>query len=72
MKEPDRLTKMQSIDMSMRSITQASDIILRASLIHDESDPRILDEKEDDRIYLGFIMKAQEAVQFYSVQSKKN
>lgn len=72
MQEPDRFTKMQAMDMMVKSLTQASDIVLRASLIHKESDSRILDEAADDKIYLGFIMKAQESVQFYGVQSKKN
>lgn len=72
LKEPDRFTKMQALDASMRSFTQGADILLRACLIHEESDKEILDEKGDDRIYLGFVMAAQQLVEFYAVQSKKN
>lgn len=55
-KEPGRLDKMQAIDLYEQSRTQAGNLILTTSLIREESDKRILDEKlENDPIYLGAI-----------------
>ena len=73
MKEPDRLVKMRALDMSLQSWTSAANILLETSLIKEHSDPRILDENPDnDKIYFGFLMKANELVKFYSEKQKKS
>jgi len=55
-KDPERLDKMRSFDMYESSRSQAGDIILRTSLIQEESDARILTENvENDAIYMGAI-----------------
>ena len=54
--EPTRMVKMQAFDLYERSRTQAGDIVLRSSLIHDASDKEILDEStKNDAVYLGAI-----------------
>lgn len=71
-KEPARLDKMRSIDLYEQSRTQAGDLILRTSLVHEESDKAILDEKEEnDPIYLGAISFAVSLVQIAAEQLKK-
>jgi hypothetical protein len=73
LKEPDRLVKMRALDMSLQSWTSAANILLETSLIKEYSDPRILDENPDnDKIYFGFLMKANELVKFYSEKQKKS
>jgi len=71
--EPDRITKMRALDLvTMSRFTEASDIVLRTSLIAEESDKRILSEDSKyDKIYLGAIMAAQQLVQFYTDPIKK-
>jgi hypothetical protein len=59
--------------MSLQSWTSAANILLETSLIKEYSDPRILDENPDnDKIYFGFLMKANELVKFYSEKQKKS
>jgi hypothetical protein len=73
MKEPDRIVKMRAIDISMQSFMQAGEILLKSSLIVDESDSRILSENPiHDKIYIGAVMKAQELVSYYVDQLKKS
>ena len=73
MKDPDRLVKMRALDMSLQSWTSAANILLETCLIKEHSDPRILDENPDnDKIYFGFLMKANELVKFYSEKQKKS
>jgi len=73
LKEPDRLVKMRALDMSLQSWTSAANILLETSLIKEYSDSRILDENPDnDKIYFGFLMKANELVKFYSEKQKKS
>jgi hypothetical protein len=73
MKDPDRLIKMRALDMSLQSWTAAANILLETCLIKEYSDPRILDENpENDKIYFGFLMKANELVKFYSEKQKKS
>ena len=73
LKEPDRLVKMRALDMSLQSWTSAANILLETSLVREYSDPRILDENPDnDKIYFGFLMKANELVKFYSEKQKKS
>lgn len=70
LKDPDRLTKMRALDISLQSLSNAAKTLLEVSLIKEESSPLILDENSDDRIYFSFIMKANELLQFYSEQKK--
>lgn len=72
LKEPIRTDKMRAIDTYEISRTQAGDIILRTSLIEEESDPRILEEKpEYDPIYLGAISFSIKVVEMCSELLKK-
>lgn len=72
LKDPARLDKMRAIDIYEVSRTQAGDLLLRTSLIQEESDKRILEEKpENDPIYLGAIEFAVKTVQLYNEQLKK-
>lgn len=72
MKSPGRLVKMQAIDMREQSKTQAGDLILRSSLIQEESDKRILEETDEtDGIYLGAIDFAINSVTIYQELLKK-
>lgn len=65
--EPSRDAKRAALDKSTISMTGAGDLLLRACLIREESDPRILDDKpENDTIYFSFLMKAQALVRFYA------
>lgn len=71
-KDPSRLDKMRSFDMYDQSRSQAGDILLRTSLIHEESDKRILEERpENDAIYLGAINFAVNMVSLFANQFKK-
>ena len=73
MKDPDRLVKMRALDMSLQSWTSAANILLETCLIKEYSDIRILDESPaNDKIYFGFLMKANELVKFYSEKQKKS
>lgn len=71
LKEPSRLTKMKSLDMSIQSFTQAADILITESIIKEESSPEFFDEK-NDQAYLGLIMEAQKLVKFFAAAVKKN
>lgn len=73
-KEPNRVLKMQCIDMYMTGrFTTAADNLLQICLIKEESDPKILSEApEHDPIYLGFLMKANELVKYYVNAQKKS
>lgn len=72
LKEPARVDKMRSIDMYDQSRTQAGDIILRTSLIKEESNRRILEESpENDPIYLGAISFAIKVVEIAAELLKK-
>lgn len=73
-KEPDRVLKMQCIDMYMTGrFTAAADNLLQICLIKEESDSRILsDLPEHDPIYLGFAMKANDLVKYYVNGQKKS
>lgn len=70
LKDPERLVKMRALDMSAQSWTSAAEVLLQTSLIKEKSDSRILDEKSDDKIFLAFLMKANELVKFYAEQKK--
>lgn len=72
MKDASRLDKMKAIDTYEYSRTQAGDILLRTSLIQEESDKRILEERpENDAIYLASIEFAVKTVKLYNEQLKK-
>ena len=72
LKEPARLDKMRAIDMFEQSRTQAGDLILRTSLIIEESDKAILDESPDnDPVYLGAINFAIKRVEIAAEMLKK-
>lgn len=73
LKEPERLLKLRVIDMlNMGQHTASGDAILQACLIKEESDPRILSESpNDDMVYIGAVMHAQELVKYYTNQFKK-
>ncbi len=71
-KDPERLDKMRSFDLYEQSRSQAGDHLLRTSLIQEESDKRILDERpENDPIYMGAINFAIDTVSMFSNQFKK-
>lgn len=71
-KNPDRMNKMKAIDLYEQSRTQAGHLILQTSLIHEESDKRILEESpENDAIYLGAIDFAIKVVQVCAELLKK-
>ena len=75
LKEPDFFVKTQALDMSMRSLTQAGNIILEHALLREESDSRILHEDAEERypeIKLGAIMEAQGLVKYFLNTLKKN
>lgn len=72
MKDPARIDKMKAVDMYEMSRTQAGDMLLRTSMIHEESDKRILEEcPENDAIYLAAIDFAVKTVKMYNEQLKK-
>lgn len=71
-KEPDRYTKMKAIDVSSDSMTAANSLVLGACSITAESDSRFFDGKsENDKLYLGALMKCSELVQWIIGDVKK-
>jgi len=72
-KEPDRFTKMQVMDLSVQSLTQAGNLLIQTCGVQEGfSDPRFFDEnQENDKLWLGAIMKASELVQFAIAEVKK-
>ena len=73
LKEPKRIDKMQALDISIRSLTQAAAHIVTTSFLKDESDPRFMDEKpENDPIYLGLLLAVQSKISVYTEAIKKN
>lgn len=70
---PNRLMKMQALDMAATSsLTMANDNLLRVCLLADDSDPRILDESPvNDPIYLAFNMFASTLVEMYNINVQK-
>jgi hypothetical protein len=74
LKEPTYHIKKQALDISIRSITDASELILNTCLINEESDPRIWSEDAETKhtgIRLGAVMRAQELVTYFSDTLKK-
>jgi len=72
-KEPDRFAKMQVMDLSVQSLTQAGNLLIQTCAVQEgHSDPRFFDEnQENDKLWLGAIMKASELVQFALADVKK-
>lgn len=71
-KDPERLDKMRAFDLYEQSRSQSGDHLLRTSLIHEESDKRILDERpENDPIYMGAVNFAIDTVSLFANQFKK-
>ena len=64
-KEPDRFAKMQVMDLSISSLTQAGKLLVETCAIKEASDARFFDEnQENDKLWLGAIMGAAELVTF--------
>lgn len=72
--EAERITKMRVLDVAAmkESPTEAGALLLNATLIKEESDPRILsDSPEHDEIHIGAVMACMERVGFWQNQFKK-
>lgn len=71
-KDPERIDKMRAMDLYEHSKSQAGEHLLRTSLIQEESDKRILDERpENDPIYMGALTFANDSVSLFANQFKK-
>jgi hypothetical protein len=73
-KEPDFSIKKLALDISLRSIMDAAQLILESSIIKEESDERIYAEDAEERypdLRLGAIMDAQSIVSYLQDISKK-
>ncbi len=70
--EPNRMTKMRSLDKAMQSPVTAASELLEATIIRQHSNPRIMSERsEDDKIYIGAAMCCFELVKVSEDQFKK-
>ncbi len=74
LREPSFQVKKMAMDMSLRSITSASELVLDSCIIKEESDERIWGEnaeEENPELRLGAIMRTQEIVVYYVDSLKK-
>lgn len=72
--EPSRQAKMASFDelATSGSVMSAGEMILKSSIIKEESDPRIYsDASENDAIYLGACLKCNSLAKAYAAEIKK-
>lgn len=72
--EPNFQVKKMAMDMSLRSLTDAAELVLNTCIIKEESDQRLFGETcEEDypELRLGAIMECQGIVTYYSNALKK-
>lgn len=75
MKKPNTLTKLRAMDQAVNGLFTASEKVLKASLIKEESDKRLWDEKEiekEDSFYLGAVNSVLNSIKIAQNQLKKN
>ena len=75
MKKPNTLTKLRAMDQAVNGLFTASEKVLNASLIKEESDKRLWDEKEiekEDSFYLGAVNSVLNSIKIAQNQLKKN